>query len=70
MKGRECSTHIDCSSFQRTSCVKDLDDKDDKLRCLCGDNKAPVNGLCTAESKGNELIFCKISSLKFVYVHV
>lgn len=50
VKGRECNTHADCSSLQFTSCVKDLDD--DKLRCLCGDNKAPINGLCTANKRG------------------
>lgn len=49
VKGRECNTHNDCSSLQQTSCVKDLDD--DKLRCLCGDNKAPINGLCTTSTK-------------------
>lgn len=49
-KGRECNNHADCSALQHTSCVKDLDD--DKLRCLCGDNLAPVNGLCTASLRG------------------
>lgn len=49
VKGRECNTHADCSSLQFTSCVKDLDD--DKLRCLCGDNRAPINGLCTANRR-------------------
>lgn len=55
VKGRECNTHNDCSSLQYTSCVKDLDDE--KLRCLCGDNKAPFNGGCSATLKGNELSF-------------
>lgn len=50
VKGRECNTHSDCSSLQQTSCVKDTED--DKLRCLCGDNKAPDNGLCQKGVKG------------------
>ncbi|KAJ6638600.1 hypothetical protein Bhyg_11337 [Pseudolycoriella hygida] len=50
VKGRECNSHADCSSLQYTSCVRDLDDE--KLRCLCGDNKAPFNGQCTAITRG------------------
>ncbi|XP_055375344.1 uncharacterized protein LOC129608058 [Condylostylus longicornis] len=49
-KGRECNTHADCLTMEGTSCVKDLNDG--KLRCVCGDNLAPVNGKCSANKKG------------------
>jgi len=32
-----------------TSCVKDYDYK---LRCLCGDFRAPANGFCSTKMKG------------------
>lgn len=44
VKARECTTHNDCSSIQHTSCVRDGSDR--IMRCLCGNNKAPVNGGC------------------------
>ncbi|XP_049536973.1 uncharacterized protein LOC125951891 [Anopheles darlingi] len=47
---KSCSGHGDCGTIQNTSCV--LDPIDDRMRCLCGDFKAPVNGLCTAKYKG------------------
>ncbi|CAD7085152.1 unnamed protein product [Hermetia illucens] len=50
VKGRECNTHTDCSTLQSTSCVRDPNDS--RLRCLCGDNTAPVNGQCFAKYKG------------------
>lgn len=50
VKGRECSTHDDCSAIDRTSCVKDSNDY--KLRCLCGDDSPPMNGLCPDVLKG------------------
>jgi len=60
-------------SLQQTSCVKDLDDE--KLRCLCGDNKAPINGLCTATLRGNELIFVEqkkilLHVIAYVYYYI
>ncbi|XP_053669855.1 uncharacterized protein LOC128720218 [Anopheles nili] len=45
-----CSNHADCSTIQNTSCV--VDPIDYQMRCLCGDFKAPVNGLCSAKYKG------------------
>lgn len=45
VKARDCTSHSDCSSIQHTSCVRDGTEK--ITRCLCGDNKAPVNGLCS-----------------------
>lgn len=50
VKGRECSSHDDCVSIDKSSCVKDLNDY--KLRCLCGDDSAPQNGLCPNVAKG------------------
>uniref|UniRef100_A0A182TQJ2 Uncharacterized protein n=1 Tax=Anopheles melas TaxID=34690 RepID=A0A182TQJ2_9DIPT len=47
---KSCTNHADCSTIQNTSCV--LDPIDDRMRCLCGDFKAPVNGLCSAKYKG------------------
>uniref|UniRef100_A0A182JWL8 Uncharacterized protein n=1 Tax=Anopheles christyi TaxID=43041 RepID=A0A182JWL8_9DIPT len=47
---KSCTNHGDCSTIQNTSCV--LDPIDDRMRCLCGDFKAPVNGLCSAKYKG------------------
>jgi hypothetical protein len=50
IKARECNSHADCAGIENTSCVKDP--VDSRLRCLCGDNKAPVNGLCKSKLKG------------------
>ncbi|KAM7360716.1 oogenesis-related protein sosie [Cochliomyia hominivorax] len=50
IKGRECNTHDDCAAIERSSCVKDPDDL--QLRCLCGDDKPPNNGLCPEVLKG------------------
>lgn len=50
VKGKECNTHADCSYFQLTSCVKDPDDH--VHRCLCGNNKAPINGYCKDTQRG------------------
>lgn len=50
VKGRDCSTHDDCSAIDRTSCVKDPNDY--KTRCLCGDDSPPMNGLCPDVLKG------------------
>lgn len=48
-RGKECNTNTDCVGIQDTSCVKDYDQK---LRCLCGDYRAPVNGYCSTKDKG------------------
>lgn len=48
-KGKDCATNTDCIGITDTSCVKDFDYK---LRCLCGDFRAPNNGFCSAKSKG------------------
>lgn len=50
-KARDCTTHNDCSSIPSTSCVRD---NDERLRCLCGDNKAPINGQCSDTKKGKQ----------------
>lgn len=50
-KGKECATNADCFGIADTSCVKDYD-TDLKLRCLCGDFRAPKNGYCSAKMKG------------------
>lgn len=47
VKARECVAHNDCSSIQHTSCVRD----GSEYRCLCGNNKPPVNGYCTDTPK-------------------
>ncbi|XP_067618246.1 uncharacterized protein sosie [Eurosta solidaginis] len=44
IKGKECNTHDDCLTIDKTSCVKDPNDY--KQRCLCGDDTTPVNGHC------------------------
>lgn len=48
-RGKECNINTDCIGIQDTSCVKDYDTK---LRCLCGDYRAPVNGYCSTKDKG------------------
>jgi hypothetical protein len=48
-KGKECNTNNDCAGIADSSCVKDFDYK---LRCLCGDYLAPINGHCSAKLKG------------------
>lgn len=53
-KARDCTTHIDCTSIPSTSCVRDADER---LRCLCGDNKAPINGQCSDTKKGKLVRF-------------
>lgn len=53
VKGRECNTHDDCAAIERSSCVKDPDDL--KLRCLCGDDTPPNNGLCADVLKGKKV---------------
>ncbi|XP_023169638.2 uncharacterized protein LOC111598569 [Drosophila hydei] len=50
IKGRECNTNDDCSTTERTSCVKDPSDF--KMRCLCGDDSPPSAGLCLDVLKG------------------
>lgn len=49
-RGRDCNFEQDCSGIQNTSCVPDPHDQ--KLRCLCGDYMAPVNGFCKSKYKG------------------
>lgn len=53
-KGKECATNVDCIGISDTSCVKDYDYK---LRCLCGDFRAPNNGFCSAKMKGSNTLF-------------
>ncbi|CRL03030.1 CLUMA_CG016475, isoform A [Clunio marinus] len=48
-KGKDCNTNMDCVGIVDTSCVKDVDYKS---RCLCGDFRAPNNGICSARMKG------------------
>lgn len=50
VKGRECNAHDDCNAIDKASCVKDTDDY--KMRCLCGDDSTPSNGLCPDVLKG------------------
>lgn len=50
LRGRDCQFESDCNGIQNTSCVPDP--RDLKLRCLCGDNEAPVNGVCKSKLKG------------------
>lgn len=54
VKAKDCSTHADCASIENTSCVKDPADA--RLRCLCGDNKPPVNGFCKSKLKGKFIL--------------
>ncbi|XP_044741469.1 uncharacterized protein LOC123302564 [Chrysoperla carnea] len=49
-RGKDCTMESECAGIQDTSCVPDPLDK--KMRCLCGDNKAPQNGQCQAKIKG------------------
>lgn len=56
VKARECTSHFDCSSIQHTSCVRDGTDNR-IMRCLCGNNKAPINGYCTDTVKREYLLF-------------
>lgn len=55
VKAKDCSSHADCVSIASTSCVKDP--VDNRLRCLCGDNKPPINGLCKSQLKGKFIKF-------------
>lgn len=56
VKARECTSHNDCTGIQQTSCVRDGNSiENPKMRCLCGNNKAPVNGQC-ANAKKRKLI--------------
>ncbi|XP_037954929.1 uncharacterized protein LOC119684868 [Teleopsis dalmanni] len=50
VKGRECVTHDDCVTIDKSSCVRDPNDY--KLRCLCGDDTVPNGGYCPDVSKG------------------
>uniref|UniRef100_A0A1I8M2F8 Uncharacterized protein n=1 Tax=Musca domestica TaxID=7370 RepID=A0A1I8M2F8_MUSDO len=49
-KGRECTTHEECAAIENSSCVRDPDDY--KMRCLCGNDNPPNNGLCPDVVKG------------------
>lgn len=46
---KECTSHADCATIQNTSCVPAADNR---MRCLCGDFEAPINGYCQAKFKG------------------
>ncbi|XP_020293706.1 uncharacterized protein LOC109859655 [Pseudomyrmex gracilis] len=48
-KARECKMDNDCAGIQNTTCMSDR--KDGKLRCLCGDYTAPLNGACANKYK-------------------
>ncbi|XP_061393146.1 uncharacterized protein LOC133328619 [Musca vetustissima] len=50
VKGRECTTHEECAAIENSSCVRDPDDY--KMRCLCGNDNPPNNGLCPDVVKG------------------
>ncbi|XP_075147863.1 oogenesis-related protein sosie [Haematobia irritans] len=50
IKGRECLAHEDCAAIEKSSCVRDPDDY--KMRCLCGNDSPPNNGLCPDTLKG------------------
>lgn len=53
VRGRECQFEKDCMAIKNTSCVEDpLEPK--TSRCLCGDNTAPVNGVCNNKHKGKK----------------
>ncbi|KYQ48254.1 hypothetical protein ALC60_12582 [Trachymyrmex zeteki] len=47
-KARECKTETDCGAILNTTCIAD---SRGKTRCLCDDNSAPINGLCTNKFK-------------------
>lgn len=49
--GKACGNHTSCRGISGTSCVPETRDPSRKS-CLCGDNRAPVNGICSAERKG------------------
>lgn len=57
VKGKECTNHNECVLFQSTSCVRDPEDH--VFRCLCGNNKAPINGHCKDSKKGKINLWCK-----------
>lgn len=50
VKAKDCVTQADCIAMRDTSCVRDYPYQ--QLRCLCGDNKPPRNGVCEAKFKG------------------
>lgn len=64
-KGRECISNPDCASIGGTSCVKDYDQR---LRCLCGDYRAPINGLCQSGFKGLQAFFVVQDNCKFTWI--
>ncbi|KAK6635657.1 hypothetical protein RUM44_000911 [Polyplax serrata] len=41
---RECKSDEECAAIQNTSCMSDP--RDYKMRCLCRDSSAPINGAC------------------------
>lgn len=45
--------HEDCGAIEKSSCVRDPDDY--KMRCLCGNDSPPDNGLCPDTLKGNNV---------------
>lgn len=48
---KDCATHADCSTLRGTSCVRDYPSH--ALKCLCGNNKPPINEYCPpTTSKG------------------
>ncbi|XP_012524585.1 uncharacterized protein LOC105830016 [Monomorium pharaonis] len=48
-KARECRVENDCAGIQNTTCM--ADPRDGRMRCLCGDYSAPLNGACTNKFK-------------------
>lgn len=49
-KARECKLESDCAGIQNTTCM--ADPRDGRMRCLCGDYSAPLNGVCINKLKG------------------
>lgn len=71
VKGRECTTHEECAAIENSSCVRDPDDY--KMRCLCGNDNPPNNGLCPDVVKGNDSTNCNYVNIldkKFTYFRV
>lgn len=56
--------HEDCGAIEKSSCVRDPDDY--KMRCLCGNDSPPDNGLCPDTLKGNHVNSYNINSLKTI----
>lgn len=54
VKARECTSQSDCSSIQGTSCVRDGIER--VMRCLCGNNKPPLNGYCSNDGDKRKYI--------------